>query len=106
MKTHDIQYLLKAQEFSFAKLARALSVSRSAVSQVCDTEADMQRTSPRIEQLVCAVIGLPLHQVFPKRWNPDGTRIKDRRWIKERSAKQAHELLINMQKHLAQRKAA
>lgn len=102
MKTHDIQYLLKAQDLSFAKLARTLSVSRSAVSQVCDTEAPMQRTSPRIEQLVCAVIGLPLHEVFPKRWDEQGQRIKDRSWIKARSARQAHDQLRSMKERLAQ----
>ena len=86
MKKIDIHYLLKASGSSFAAIARCLGVTGSAVSQVADNDAEEQRKSPRIEKMIAAVIGLPLHEVFPTRWNPDGTRIKDRTWIKARSA--------------------
>ena len=97
MKTLDIQYLLKGVGSSFAAIARTLNLTRSTVAQVANNDAAVIRTSPRVEQMIAALIGRPLHEVFPKRWNTDGTRIK-RNWTPARTRFCMARDLANLQK--------
>jgi Ner family transcriptional regulator len=81
-----IKYQLRANGTSFAKLARALDVSDSAVKNA-------RRTAyPRMERAIAKALGLKPIDLWPERWNANGSpqRIRIQRAEKNTICGQEH----------------
>ena len=81
-----IKYQLRARGTSLAKLARALGVSDTAVKNT-------KRTAyPRMERAIAKALGLQPIDLWPERWNTDGTphRIRKQRAEKNETTSKEH----------------
>lgn len=81
-----IKYQLRARGTSLAKLARELDVSDTAVKNA-------KRTAyPRMERAIAKALGLKPIDLWPERWNPNGTphRIRTQRAETNRKTVQEH----------------
>lgn len=77
-----IKYALRAKGLSIAAIARSCTnattgdpLSEKSVRAVVQGES----RSARIERLIATLLGLPLHNVFPRWYAEDGSRIKTRK---------------------------
>jgi len=67
-----IKYQLRARSTSLAQLARDLKVSGTAVKNV-------KRTAyPRMERQIASALSLQPFELWPERWNPNGTPNRNR----------------------------
>ncbi|WP_425048775.1 helix-turn-helix domain-containing protein [Pseudomonas juntendi] len=67
-----IKFQLRAHDTSLSKLARQLGVERNALHNV------KRGPYPRMETAIAKAIGLTPQQVWPERWNSDGTPNRQR----------------------------
>lgn len=67
-----IKYQLRIRGSSAAKLARQLAVTDRAIRAVKTTPY------PRIERAIAAVLGIEPQQLWPERWNSNGTPKRQR----------------------------
>lgn len=67
-----LKYQLRARATSLAQIARELNVSLSATKNV------KRHAYPRIERVLAARLGLVPEQIWPERWNVDGTPVRQR----------------------------
>ncbi|WLI50646.1 helix-turn-helix domain-containing protein [Pseudomonas sp. FP833] len=75
-----IKYQLRTRGTSLAKLARELGVSGAAVKNA-------KRTAyPRMERAIAKALGLQPVDIWPERWNLDGTPYRLRPHRAERNA--------------------
>jgi len=81
-----IKYQLRAKGTSLAKLARELGVSDTAVKNA-------KRTAyPRMERAIAKALGLKPIDLWPERWNANGTpqRLRTKRAEKNATCGQEH----------------
>ncbi len=62
-------YQLSLQGESLASLARAHGLDRTAPGQA------LAKPWPRMERILARAVGVPVQELFPDRWHPDGTRL-------------------------------
>lgn len=67
-----IKYQLRSKGFTFVSLGRELNVSAGAPQLVKYTPY------PRLERAIAKRIGLTPAQIWPERWNADGTPCRQR----------------------------
>jgi Ner family transcriptional regulator len=63
----DVTYALKRKGWTMQGLADAHGYSRSAVSNA------INRPWPAVEELIAGVLDLQPQEIWPSRYNPDGT---------------------------------
>jgi Ner family transcriptional regulator len=65
----DIKAGLRKKHGTIRKLAASWGLAQPTVSAVfCDAGRSM-----RVERLISETLGVPLHELWPDRWHPDGT---------------------------------
>ncbi|QLJ12706.1 helix-turn-helix domain-containing protein [Pseudomonas putida] len=67
-----IKFQLRAHDTSLSELARQLGVERNALHNV------KRVPYPRMETAIAKAIGLKPEQIWPERWNSDGTPNRQR----------------------------
>ncbi|MFF3703974.1 helix-turn-helix domain-containing protein [Pseudomonas qingdaonensis] len=67
-----IKFQLRAHGTSLSELARTLGVERNALHNV------KRGPYPRMETAIAKAIGLGPEQIWPERWNSDGTPNRQR----------------------------
>jgi len=69
----DIKAALEKRGYSLSRLSRLNGYSRSAVKCALDIHW------PKMERLIADTIGVPVQEIWPSRYYPDGSRKSDRR---------------------------
>lgn len=69
----DIKAALEKRGYSLSRLSRLNGYSRSAAKCALDIHW------PKMERLIAGTIGVPVQDIWPSRYHPDGTRKIDRR---------------------------
>ncbi|QHL90687.1 transcriptional regulator [Sphingomonas changnyeongensis] len=64
----DIKAAVRKRGTSLAMIGRRAGISRQAMANA------LAMPSERPEQLIAAAIGVEAHQIWPSRYNPDGSR--------------------------------
>ncbi|MDX1465587.1 MAG: helix-turn-helix domain-containing protein [Halomonas sp.] len=67
-----LKYQLRTRGTSLAKVANSLKVSRAAVLNA------KQLPYPRVERAIASELGLHPGEIWPERWNADGTPCRHR----------------------------
>ncbi len=79
-----IKYQLRSRGSSLSRLASALSVSDSAV------QLTKYMPYPRMERAIAKALNLAPGQIWPERWNADGTPCRQRPNRAEKRAETTH----------------
>lgn len=64
-----VVYQLRLQGRSLASVAREMGVNRSAPGHA------LRSPYPRMERAIAEAVGVPVHELFPERYDPSGERL-------------------------------
>jgi Ner family transcriptional regulator len=81
----DIKAELRKRFGEMTSLATSWGYSRAAISVTLATDH-----SQVLERRIAEALQVPLHELWPDRWNPDGTSRPRSRWSGKRSLRRTH----------------